>query len=123
MTHQTQPPIRIEFRLATLAGGQAVMVMYAGRKVEEAGVDDLFAHPLHPYTRGLIASVPSRNARGARLAQIPGMAPSLLVFWRRSQQRVSDTQPDSAVYCTVLYLERLLTRLSGRMAAWEKCRV
>ena len=35
-------------------------------------------HPLHPYTRGLIGSVPSQNRRGRPLAQIPGMAPSLL---------------------------------------------
>ena len=34
--------------------------------------------PLHPYTHGLIGSVPSRNARGSRLRQIPGMTPSLL---------------------------------------------
>src|ERR1700734_2328267 len=37
---------------------QRVIVMYAGRKVEEATVDDLFATPLHPYSRGLLASVP-----------------------------------------------------------------
>src|SRR5215471_20418669 len=37
---------------------QRVIVMYAGRKVEEAPVDDLFAHPQHPYTRGLMASIP-----------------------------------------------------------------
>jgi len=34
--------------------------------------------PLHPYTRGLIGSVPSRNRRGQKLAQIPGMTPSLI---------------------------------------------
>ena len=63
---------------------QRVIVMYAGRKVEEARVDELFAHPLHPYTRGLMASVPRLALmRGAgeradgRLAEIPGMVPSL----------------------------------------------
>jgi peptide/nickel transport system ATP-binding protein len=63
---------------------QRVIVMYAGRKVEEASVDDLFAHPQHPYTRGLMASIPRLAAmRGAeegaagRLAEIPGMVPSL----------------------------------------------
>ena len=63
---------------------QRVIVMYAGRKVEEARVDELFAHPLHPYTRGLMASVPRvALIRGAgerahgRLAEIPGMVPSL----------------------------------------------
>jgi peptide/nickel transport system ATP-binding protein len=50
--------------------------MYAGRVVEEGPVDAVLAQPLHPYTRGLIGSVPSRNARGAPLNQIPGMAPS-----------------------------------------------
>jgi peptide/nickel transport system ATP-binding protein len=35
-----------------------VIVMYAGRKVEEATVEDLFVRPLHPYTRGLMASIP-----------------------------------------------------------------
>jgi len=53
-----------------------VAVMYAGRIVEEGPVDAVLAQPLHPYTRGLIGSVPSRNRRGAPLAQIPGMAPS-----------------------------------------------
>jgi peptide/nickel transport system ATP-binding protein len=51
--------------------------MYAGRIVEEGPVDALFAQPLHPYTRGLIGSVPSRAHRGHPLAQIPGMPPSL----------------------------------------------
>ena len=59
---------------------QRVVVMYAGRKVEEAPVDALFARPRHPYTRGLLASIPrlgeaSQNAR--RLAEIPGVVPSL----------------------------------------------
>ena len=55
-----------------------VVVMYAGRKVEEAAVDDLFERPLHPYTRGLLASIPqaglARRTRG-RLAEIKGMVP------------------------------------------------
>ena len=63
---------------------QRVIVMYAGRKVEEAGVEELFAHPQHPYTRGLMASIPrlpSMRAEaavaGARLTEIPGMVPAL----------------------------------------------
>ncbi len=48
---------------------QRVIVMYAGRKVEEAAVDDLFAHPQHPYTRGLLASIPRLDViRGAGVA-------------------------------------------------------
>ena len=55
-----------------------VVVMYAGRKVEEAGVDALFEAPLHPYTAGLIGATPIPGAeRAARLADIPGMVPAL----------------------------------------------
>jgi oligopeptide/dipeptide ABC transporter ATP-binding protein len=53
-----------------------VAVMYAGRIVEEAPVADLFADPKHPYTRGLIASMPG-GAPGSRLAAIPGAPPTL----------------------------------------------
>src|SRR3954464_15603198 len=60
---------------------QRVIVMYAGRKVEEATVEALFENPRHPYTRGLMASipaVPSLDARAdVRLNEIPGMVPSL----------------------------------------------
>jgi len=53
-----------------------VVVMYAGRKVEEADVADLFDRPLHPYTRALMASMPAMNTRSRRLAEIPGMVPA-----------------------------------------------
>lgn len=57
---------------------QRVVVMYAGRKVEEAEVDDLFERPLHPYTLGLLNSMPRLNDdHQKRLAEIPGMVPSL----------------------------------------------
>jgi peptide/nickel transport system ATP-binding protein len=60
---------------------QRVIVMYAGRKVEEADVETLFANPKHPYTRGLMASIPAVAPLGAatdaRLVEIPGMVPSL----------------------------------------------
>ena len=63
---------------------QRVIVMYAGRKVEEADVEALFALPLHPYTRGLMASIPRLPSMrgkpaeaGARLTEIPGMVPAL----------------------------------------------
>ena len=59
---------------------QRVVVMYAGRKVEEAAVNDLFDRPRHPYTRGLMKSIPrlgSGQGVGKRLAEIPGMVPSL----------------------------------------------
>jgi peptide/nickel transport system ATP-binding protein len=53
-----------------------VVVMYAGRKVEEADVIDLFDRPLHPYTRALMASMPAMNTHTKRLAEIPGLVPS-----------------------------------------------
>ncbi len=55
-----------------------VCVMYAGRVVEQGSVDDVLDHPTHPYTEGLLRSVPSANPRGQPLRQIPGMTPSLL---------------------------------------------
>jgi len=71
--------IWISHDLAVVGGlADAVAVMYAGRIVEQGPVDDVLDRPLHPYTRGLIGSVPSRNRRGAPLQQIPGMAPSPL---------------------------------------------
>lgn len=58
-----------------------VVVMYAGRKVEEAATPDLFAQPSHPYTRGLLAAMPHLDTPltqpRTRLAEIPGMVPSL----------------------------------------------
>jgi oligopeptide/dipeptide ABC transporter ATP-binding protein len=56
-----------------------VLVMYAGQVVEQAGVDELFAAPQHPYTRGLLASIPRLDSPAPqRLPQIPGHPPSLL---------------------------------------------
>jgi peptide/nickel transport system ATP-binding protein len=64
--------------LAVVAGlADRVAVMYAGRIVEVGPVDPVLDAPRHPYTAGLIGSVPSRNRRGSPLAQIPGMTPSL----------------------------------------------
>jgi peptide/nickel transport system ATP-binding protein len=60
---------------------ERVMVMYAGRKVEEATVGDLFLTPRHPYTRGLLGAVPKLGSsvigEEGRLAEIPGLVPSL----------------------------------------------
>jgi peptide/nickel transport system ATP-binding protein len=64
--------------LSVIAGlADRVTVMYAGRIVETGGVADVLERPIHPYTAGLIGSVPSRNRRGVPLTQIPGMTPSL----------------------------------------------
>src|SRR5262252_2720547 len=63
---------------------QRVVVMYAGQKVEEAEVEALFAEPLHPYTHGLLGSIPRLAIMGGRTAnsqqrlkEIPGMVPAL----------------------------------------------
>jgi peptide/nickel transport system ATP-binding protein len=64
--------------LSVVAGlADEVCVMYAGRIVESGPVDEILDRPMHPYTRGLLDSIPSRNVPGRPLAQIPGMTPSL----------------------------------------------
>ena len=55
-----------------------VYVMYAGRIVEQAETFDLFDHTAHPYTRGLLASIPRIGANPDRLHTIPGVVPNLL---------------------------------------------
>ena len=63
---------------------ERVVVMYAGRKIEEGYVDDILARPRHPYTRGLIACVPhlleTVSAERPSLQEIPGMVPPLSEF-------------------------------------------
>jgi len=56
-----------------------VLVMYAGRKAEESDVSELFAHPQHPYTIGLLGAIPrpTENGQVERLREIPGRVPSL----------------------------------------------
>ena len=71
--------IWITHDLSVVAGlADRVCVMYAGKIVEQGTTFDVLTHPWHPYTQGLLDSVPARSARGARLAQIPGMTPSVL---------------------------------------------
>jgi peptide/nickel transport system ATP-binding protein len=71
--------IWITHDLSVIAGlADDIAVMYAGRIVETGAVTEVLDRPMHPYTHGLIGSVPSRNARGSKLRQIPGMTPSLL---------------------------------------------
>jgi peptide/nickel transport system ATP-binding protein len=61
---------------------QRVMIMYAGRKVEEASTEDIFARPSHPYTIGLLGAIPRLGSSfgpdaGRQLTEIPGVVPSL----------------------------------------------
>ncbi|MCP1336013.1 ABC transporter ATP-binding protein [Futiania mangrovi] len=71
--------IWITHDLAVIAGlADKIAVMYAGRIVEQGTLDTVIDRPAHPYTVGLLGSVPSANRRGQRLSQIPGMTPSLL---------------------------------------------
>jgi peptide/nickel transport system ATP-binding protein len=94
---------------------ERVAVMYAGRIVEQATVADLFANPCHPYTRGLLASLPARSAAPQQpLATIGGQVPALgarpagCVFANRCYARtdicselppLENIQPDHAVAC------------------------
>jgi oligopeptide/dipeptide ABC transporter ATP-binding protein len=86
MLHSLQEKMKMSVLLITHDLGVVaeyadhVLVMYAGNIVESAPVGELFAHPRHPYTRGLLSSVPSRRAhtrRRSRLTTIEGMVPDL----------------------------------------------
>jgi peptide/nickel transport system ATP-binding protein len=70
--------IWISHDLSVVAGiADQVAVMYAGRIVEKGSVDGVLDHPRHPYTAGLIASLPGQAPPGTRLTQIPGTAPNM----------------------------------------------
>jgi peptide/nickel transport system ATP-binding protein len=86
-----------------------IAVMYAGRIVEAGRAGDVLEKPRHPYTAGLIGSVPSRNRRGARLTQIPGMTPSLSKLPKACAFRNRCARADVA--CEE---EPLLTEVAGR---------
>ncbi|MFT0849604.1 ABC transporter ATP-binding protein [Achromobacter sp. F4_2707] len=71
--------IWITHDLSVVAGlADRICVMYAGKIVETGTTDQVLDHPAHPYTVGLIRSLPGQGERGEPLAQIPGMTPSLL---------------------------------------------
>ncbi len=115
--------IWITHDLSVVAGlADDICVMYAGKVVETGTVADVIQTPLHPYTHGLIGSVPSRNRRGKPLEQIPGMTPSLLnlppgcAFRTRcpradaaceTDPEMADAVPGRAVRCFHPYVEEL----------------
>ncbi len=89
--------IWITHDLSVVAGlADEIAVMYAGRIVETGDVGTVLDRPLHPYTQGLIGSVPSRNKRGSRLRQIPGMTPSLLDLPKGCAFRTRCARADAA---------------------------
>ena len=80
------------------ASPTAIAVMYAGRIVEIGPTDDVLDHPIHPYTIGLLQSVPANVPRGAPLLAIPGMAPPPLQppLWLSRSARAALSPPRSA---------------------------
>ena len=95
--------------LSVVAGlADEICVMYAGRIVESGPVDDVLARPRHPYTRGLLDSVPSRNTPGRPLAQITGMTPSLMQLGEACAFRERCTRAMEA--CNVAPAVRILAQ-------------
>ena len=91
--------IWITHDLSVVAGlANHICVMYAGKIVESGAVDDVLDFPRHPYTRGLIGSVPSRNRRGSPLSQIPGMTPSLIDLPKGCSFRTRCKRADQACH-------------------------
>jgi peptide/nickel transport system ATP-binding protein len=99
--------------LAIVAGlADDLCVMYAGKIVEHGAVDAVLAQPAHPYTAGLIGSIPTRGARGADLKQIPGMTPSLIDLGRGCAFRARCSRADTACLDDV----NMITVMPGREA-------
>ena len=89
--------IWITHDLSVIAGlADQIAVMYAGRIVESGDAATILDRPSHPYTHGLIGSVPSRNKRGEKLRQIPGTTPSLLSLPDGCAFRMRCAQADAA---------------------------
>jgi peptide/nickel transport system permease protein len=86
----------------------SVTVMYAGQVVEQGPVRDILTAPIHEYTRGLLGSVLSIEAGGARLHQIPGSVPSPADFPEGDRFRPRSSHPDA-----VSKLRPVLKRLEG----------
>jgi oligopeptide/dipeptide ABC transporter ATP-binding protein len=82
-----------------------VLVMYAGKVVEEGSVDAVFEHPRHPYTEGLLASIPALDDERPRLRTIPGTLPSLAALppGCRFQPRCTYAEPRCAASVPPLF--------------------
>ena len=76
-----------------------VAVMYAGQIVETGRVNEVLSHPLHPYTRALIGSVPRLGNHASRLTAIPGAVPRIEAFPHgcRFHPRCPDVQPSCSL--------------------------
>ena len=99
-----------------------VVVMYAGRKIEEATVEDLFDAPLHPYTHGLMASVPRLAILGGgpaaeRLQEIPGMVPALSALPEGCAFAPRCAHADDL--CRATYPDFVERRPNHRVACWH----
>jgi oligopeptide/dipeptide ABC transporter ATP-binding protein len=97
-----------------------VVVMYAGQVVEEAAVADLFDHPFHPYTQGLLRSMPHLGApekdRGARLQEIPGIVPPVTQFMPGC--RFAERCPHAFALCREKGPDLFAVRAGQRARCW-----
>jgi peptide/nickel transport system ATP-binding protein len=108
--------IWITHDLSVVAGlADRVCVMYAGRIVEQGTTEEVLGRPAHPYTQGLLDSVPSNNERGQRLRQIPGMTPSLLELPPGCPFR------ERCAYATAECLESPVMRAAGGPGQSVRC--
>jgi len=105
--------IIITHDLGVIAGAaDDVLVMYAGQVMERATRHGLFRQPSHPYTSGLLGSIPRLNASGTRLTAIPGQPPSLIdppvgcPFHPRCPQVMDRCSVEAPPFLTVPTLER-----------------
>jgi len=111
--------IWITHDLSVVAGlADEIAVMYAGRIVEMGGRDAVLRGARHPYTRGLIGSIPSRNRRGAALAQIPGLAPVPIDLPPDCAFRPRCTRQDTAC---ALDPELAVLGPGHRVRCWHPC--
>ncbi len=94
-----------------------VHVMYAGRIIESAASAELFGYPLHPYTRGLLASLPENALPGAPLAAIPGQPPDMTTVIVGCPFR--DRCPEAFEPCAVAMPEHLEIRPGHQVSCWR----